>query len=81
VKPNVREAFFEMVTAVHSQSSAEKATLIYELHRSLESAGSFRYCVDRINQYVDSAVASLEPLRETVYKGYLVQMANSLRLK
>jgi geranylgeranyl pyrophosphate synthase len=81
VKPNVREAFFEMVTAVHSQSSAEKATLIYELHRSLESAGSFRYCTDRINQYVDSAVASLEPLRETVYKGYLVQMANSLRLK
>jgi geranylgeranyl pyrophosphate synthase len=81
VKPNVRDAFFERVVAVNSQGSAEKAALINELHRSLESTESFSYCEDRINQYVDSSIASLKSLRESVYKRYLVRMADSLRLK
>jgi octaprenyl-diphosphate synthase len=81
VEPNVREAFFEAVVAVKSQGSAEKATLLGTLHGSLERAGSLSYCADRINQYVDNAIATLEPVRESVYKAYLVQMADSLRLR
>jgi octaprenyl-diphosphate synthase len=81
VDPNTREAFFEAVVAAKSQGSAEKATLLDKLQRNLESTGSLRYCVDKINQYVDKAAASLEQIRESVYKAYLVQMAGSLKLK
>jgi octaprenyl-diphosphate synthase len=81
MEPNVSEAFFKAVAAVRSQGPAEKATLIDRLHRSLESAGSLRYCVERINQYVDNAIASLKQVKESVYKTYLIQMADSLRLK
>jgi octaprenyl-diphosphate synthase len=81
VKPNVREAFFEAVVAVKSQGSAEKAILLARLHSSLERAGSLRYCADRVNQYVDTAVASLEPVKESVYKAYMVQLVDSLRLR
>jgi octaprenyl-diphosphate synthase len=81
MEPNVSEAFFKAVAAVKSQNPAEKATLIDRLHRSLESTGSLRYCVERINQYVDNAIASLKQVKESVYKTYLIQMADSLRLK
>jgi octaprenyl-diphosphate synthase len=80
VDPNIREAFFEAVVAVKSQGSAEKTALLNRLHRNLESTGSLRYCTDRINQYVDDAVASLKPVKESVYKEHLFQMADSLRL-
>ncbi len=80
VEPDVRAAFLEAVETAKSKSSAEKTALLSNLQRSLEDAGSLRYCADRINQYVDSAVASLKPMRESVYKSYLVKLAESLRL-
>jgi geranylgeranyl pyrophosphate synthase len=79
-EPDVRAAFIEAVEAAQSKSPAEKTTLLGSLQRSLEDAGSLRYCADRINQYVDRAVASLKPMRESVYKSYLVNLAESLRL-
>jgi octaprenyl-diphosphate synthase len=81
VEPNVREAFFEAVVAVKSQGPVEKAALLGRLHGSLESTGSLRYCAEKINQYVDNAIASLKSVRESVYKAYLVQMAESLRFR
>jgi octaprenyl-diphosphate synthase len=77
--PNVRQLFFETVAAIKSQSPAEKTALVNRLHRDLESAGSLSYCADRINHYVDKAVASLKPLEESVYKTHIIQMADSLR--
>jgi octaprenyl-diphosphate synthase len=79
VEPNDREAFFEAVAAVKSQAAAEKATFLDSLYSNLARTGSLCYCTDRINQYVDNAIVSLEPVRDSVYKDYLVQMAESLR--
>ncbi len=42
---------------------------------------SLDYCANRVDEYVDRAVASLAPLRESRFKGYLTQMAESLRIK
>jgi geranylgeranyl pyrophosphate synthase len=80
VEPDVRAAFLEAVETAKSKGSAEKAVLLGNLQRRLEDAGSLRYCADRINRYVDNAIASLKPMRESVYKTYLVRMAESLRL-
>ena len=79
VEPNVRRAFFEAVGTVKSQSSAEKTLFLDRLHRDLERTGSLRYCADRINHYIDNAINSLAPLKESRYKTYLIQMADSLR--
>jgi octaprenyl-diphosphate synthase len=77
--PNVRQLFFKTIAAIKSQSPAEKTALINRLHRDLESAGSLSYCADKINHYVDKAVASLKPVKESVYKAHIIQMADSLR--
>jgi octaprenyl-diphosphate synthase len=55
--------------------------LIGKLCFNLESSGSLRYCTTKIDLYVDRAVEAVAPLRESVYKNYLVEMAESLRFK
>ncbi len=42
---------------------------------------SLGYCANRVDEYVDRAVSSLAPLRESRFKGYLTQMVESLRIK
>jgi len=81
VEPSQRDAFFETIAALKKQDSAEKKKLLAKLRGSLESSGSLRYCSSRINHYVDKAVASLKPVKESVYKTYMIQMADSLRLR
>lgn len=80
-KPEVKEELFQAIAAISAQNPNEKETTINMLRELLESTGSLRYCADKINQYVTNAIASLEPLKESLFKGYLIEMANSLRLK
>jgi len=80
-KPEVKEELFQAIAAISAQNPNEKETTINMLREHLESTGSLRYCADKINQYVTNAIASLEPLKESLFKGYLIEMANSLRLK
>jgi geranylgeranyl pyrophosphate synthase len=79
-KPEVRDELFQAIAAIKAQNSHEKIALNI-LREGLESTGSLRYCIDKINQYIDNAITSLEPLKECVYKDYLIGMAGSLRLK
>jgi geranylgeranyl pyrophosphate synthase len=51
-----------------------------KLYECLENAGSIAYCNDKINSYLNKAVASLEPLRQSIYKSYLIKMAKSLKM-
>jgi geranylgeranyl pyrophosphate synthase len=43
--------------------------------------GSLDYCANRVDEFVDRAVASLGPLRENRLKGYLIEIAESLRIR
>ena len=81
VKPEVKEELFRAIAAISAKNPNAKETTINMLREHLESTGSLRYCGDKINQYVTNAIASLEPLKESLFKGYLIEMANSLRLK
>jgi geranylgeranyl pyrophosphate synthase len=80
-KPEVRDELFQAIVTIKAQNPHEKETALNILREGLESTGSLRYCIDKINQYITNAITSLEPLKECVYKGYLVGMADSLRLK
>jgi octaprenyl-diphosphate synthase len=80
-KPELKEKLFQAITAINTQNSNEKENTINMLRENLKSTGSLRYCADKIDQYVTNAIASLEPLKESPFKGYLIEMANSLKLK
>ena len=80
-KPDVKEELFQAIAAIKAQNSNEKETTMKMLREHLESTGSLRYCAEKIDQYVTNAIKSLDPLKESVFKGYLIEMANSLRLK
>jgi len=43
--------------------------------------GSLGYCSSKVDEYVDRAVASLAPLKESIFKSYLTEMAELLRIK
>jgi octaprenyl-diphosphate synthase len=80
-KPEVKEELFQAIGAINAQNPNAKETTIKILREHLESTGSLRYCADKINQYVTNAITSLEPLNESIFKDYLIEMAKSLRLK
>jgi geranylgeranyl pyrophosphate synthase len=80
-KPELKKNLFQAITAINTQNSNEKENTINMLRENLKSTGSLRYCADKIDQYVTNAIASLEALKESSFKGYLIEMANSLKLK
>jgi geranylgeranyl pyrophosphate synthase len=80
-KPELKEKLFQAITAINTQNPNEKENTINMLREHLQSTGSLRYCADKIDQHVTNATASLEPLKESPFKGYLIEMANSLKLK
>lgn len=55
----------------------DKNTAEQLLYR-LETAGSFDYCKRKINYYVNQAIKSLQQIKETRFKKYLIQLAKSL---
>ncbi len=80
-KPEVRDELLQAIVTIKAQNPHEKETAFKLLREGLESTGSLRYCIDKINQYINNAITSLEPLKESIYKGYLIGMAGSMRLK
>jgi geranylgeranyl pyrophosphate synthase len=51
------------------------------LYEVLENFGCIGYCFNKAKDYLNSAVENLERLRDTVYKSYLIRMADDLRLQ
>jgi len=50
------------------------------ISRILSQKGSIKFCEEKIDQHLQHAVASIAPLKDTEYKNYLVEMAESLKL-
>jgi geranylgeranyl pyrophosphate synthase len=54
------------------------ADIAKQLLYRLETEGSFGYCERKINYYVHQAIESLQSIKKTKFKKYLVQMAKLL---
>jgi geranylgeranyl pyrophosphate synthase len=80
-KPETKEEVFQAIASISTQNLSEKKNTIKMLQERLESTGSLRYCEEKINQYVTNAITSIEPLNESVFKSYLIETANSLKIK
>ncbi len=76
-----RKELFQKIAIFKDQSSAEKNSFLLKLKQALQTAGTIAYCADKVDYYTTNAIKSLEPVRKSVYRDYLIQMAKSLRLK
>jgi geranylgeranyl pyrophosphate synthase len=65
--------------ASSEETSPSRQRSLKELLVCFDSHGSFRYCNDKIEYYVNRAIDEASKLKETAYRGYLIDMANSLR--
>ena len=61
------------------EDNLEQKIIPKELCERLKDTGSLNYCTNKINEYLDGAVVSLESLKRSVYKKHLVELAESLR--
>jgi len=52
-----------------------------KISRIFNQKGSIEYCEKKINQRIQQAVASIASLKDSEYKNYLCEMAESLKLK
>ena len=78
-KKGATRALLQGLKSQKEVNSSEENVLLGRLYESLETSGSLRYCVSKINYYSQRATTSLKPLRDSVYKSYLIVMAQSLR--
>jgi len=81
LRPTERYSMLKAIASMKTQSPAENKSTLNKLRKSLEITGSVNYCMNKINQHSDAAVASLEPLKQSVYKDYLIRTANLLKLR
>lgn len=79
-EPKVKEQLFQAITAINAQNPDDRKIIIKLLCDQLERTKSLRYCSHKINQYVNNSIASLKTLKASIFKEYLIEMANSLRL-
>ncbi len=51
-----------------------------EILNRLRAAGSLAYAEQKMSYYLHQAIANVKPLKNTVFREHLVQMANSLKI-
>jgi len=62
-------------------NTAENLTVFLREVQVYFEKGSLDYCTSKVDDFVDSAVACLAPIRESRLKGYLKETAEGLRIK
>jgi len=77
--PTERKTLLDDLQVLRKKDNRNKKTALERILEKLETKGSLDYCRKEINEYIDQAIAGIQPLGDTEFKLYLVQMAESLR--
>jgi geranylgeranyl pyrophosphate synthase len=80
-KAHVKEKLLQEISLAKNQGSSNMRVSLDKIYKNLEKSGALRYCNTKLDEYVKRAIANLNSLKNSVYKSYLVQMADSLRLR
>ncbi len=78
-KKSTEKNFLRSLLSEKAENGSDQKFTQEKLYEFLENAGSIAYCNEKISGYLNRAVASLEPLKESIYKSYIIKMAESLR--
>jgi len=70
----------ELLQQLLSQRTRESLTVFLAESRVYLENGSLDYCAAKADKFIDKAIASLAPLKESVFKAYLKEMAEQLRI-
>lgn len=65
--------------AAISKKPSEAKKRVNELLQLISNKDAFKYCENRIDEYLSHAIRNIEPLKNTMYKAYLMEMARKLR--
>jgi heptaprenyl diphosphate synthase len=71
----------ELLQQLLSQRTQESLSVFIAELRFYLGNGSLDYCGGKADEFIDRAIASLAPLKESVFKGYLKEMAEQLRIR
>ena len=72
--------FCKSINLSTEEEILKRRTYFEEILRRLKENGSIDYCKNKINHYAKTAIANIEPLKNSVYKEHLRKLAESLRL-
>jgi geranylgeranyl pyrophosphate synthase len=61
-----------------TEKKAKQETTPKKLYKRLKETGSLNYSKDKMNQYLNTAIASLKPLKKSIYKSTLWNWRNRL---
>ncbi len=70
---------FQSFLAEKPEDRSKRKVTPEKLFEFLENTGSISYSERKINSYIDRAVECLGPLKQSIYKSYLIEMADSIR--
>ncbi len=76
----VKEEVMRTIASMKTRNDQQRKILLDKLRKSLLSTGSWKYCICKMDQYIESAMACLETLNESIYRDYLFRMASLLRV-
>lgn len=74
-----RQEIEKNLRAIVNKSPEESYENVEKIISLVLQKGSFRYCEQRIDEYLQRAVDSLSPLKHTKYKTYLVNMTRVVK--
>jgi geranylgeranyl pyrophosphate synthase len=78
-KSGVTSALLQSLKSTKNENFRHKRVLLDRLRKSLEASGSLSYCFSKIDEYTHRAILNINPLKNSVYKSYLILMVESLR--
>ncbi len=78
--PTVRDEMIREIASMKTQTCQQKEVLFDKLRKSLLSTGSWQYCLNKINHFIESANTCLNSLDESIYRDYLLRMSESLKI-
>ena len=73
-----KQEFLEELLSTKTKQAS--LAFLNELSVSLEKSGASHYCASKTDLYVDKALEGLRPLKQSIFKDYLIDMAESLRI-
>ncbi|MBX5327583.1 MAG: polyprenyl synthetase family protein [Candidatus Bathyarchaeia archaeon] len=79
--PSERKILLGDLQILSRKKDGAKKLALTRVLKNLKTKGSLDYCKKEINKYIDKSIQSIQSLKNTDFKYYLAQMAESLRPK
>jgi len=74
-----RETLLNGIQIFKRKADAVEKIAVNRILQNLKTKGSLSYCREKINKYIDQSIVDIQSLKDTNFKFYFIQLAESLR--